>query len=246
MKRARDLYLVAAVTAAIAASGLFASPASATTWTLDTSNGCSGGCTTGPFGSVTVTDGAGTLHFSVTLAGSYQFVGGVDAFAFNLSGGPAISFSNFTPGTFSGSNTTAGNFSMDGFGKFMYGVTAPGSGGSSPDGQSLAFDVTASGGLTLADLVKDLQANGDPGNYYFAVDLCPVAVGASVCSKDGNISLTGYAAGGRITNGGGQGEVPLPAALPLFGSVFGGGYFFSKWRRRKCRSVAPNLQGQTA
>jgi hypothetical protein len=36
-----------------------------------------------------------------------------------------------------------------------------------------------------------------------------------------------------------SGPTPIPAALPLFGSVLGGGYLFSKWRRkRKAAAIA--------
>lgn len=225
MQRARGIYFAALMTAALGAVGLCPNSASATTWTLDASNGCNTGCTTGPFGQVTVTESSGTLHFIVSLFGTYNFVGGTDAFAFNLSGSPTVSFSNFLPNTFTASNTTAGNFAMDGFGKFMYGVTAPGNGGSSPDGQSLVFDVTAAGGLTLAGLIKSTDAGNI--NELFAADICPLA-------GCGN-GLTGFAGGGPSTTGGGggQNETPVPAALPLFGSVLGGGFLFSKWRRKR-------------
>ena len=73
-------------------------PASATTWLINKSNGCSGGCTTGPFGSVTVTDNsAGTLYFNLQLFGTYQFMGGDNIFAFNLTGLPAVTFGGFIP-----------------------------------------------------------------------------------------------------------------------------------------------------
>ncbi len=223
MQRARGIYFAALTTAALGAAGLCPNSASATTWTLDASNGCNTGCTTGPFGSVTVTASSGVLHFIVSLFGTYNFMGGTDTFAFSLNGSPTVAFSNFVPNTFTASNTTAGSFNMDGFGKFMYGVTAPGNGGSSPGGQSLVFDVTAAGGLTLADLIKSTTASNT--NELFAADICPLAG----CGE----GLTGFAGGGPSTGGGGAGGTPIPGALPLFGSVLGGGFLFSKWRKKR-------------
>jgi hypothetical protein len=41
----------------------------------------------------------------------------------------------------------------------------------------------------------------------------------------------------QVLGQGTQGETPIPAALPLFGSVFGGGYLFSKWRRKRKKAA---------
>lgn len=224
--------LSAGVLAMFAAVGT--AQASTMVWSLDESNGCGTGCTTGPFGTVSVSDDlANTLSFDVMLLGSYQFVGGSNAFAFSLTGGPTVAFANFDPafddqGTagvhddtgFQEGNTVAANFSMDGFGKFMYGIDAAGSGGGDPQGQSLAFDVTAVG-LTLASLIT----NGvEGGGYLFAADICP----AAGCG-DG---LTGYAGGGPEIPPGGPGIVPLPAALPLLGTALGAMGLIG-WRRRR-------------
>jgi len=215
-------------TAVFGLFALCANGANATTFTLDQSNGCNGGCNTGPFGSVNVTANSGTLHFIVTLFGTFNFLGGVDTFAFNLTGGPTVTFSNFTPNTFSASNTVAGNFAMDGFGKFMYGVTAPGSGGSSPGGQSLIFDVTdAAHDLTLASLTRSDVSGANTGQL-FAADICPLAG----CGQ----GLTGFAAGSSILNIGNEGTTPLPAALPLFATGLGGLGLLG-WRRKRKTAV---------
>jgi hypothetical protein len=226
----RALFAAAAIFGGVGAAALFASGANATTWSINESNGCGTGCTIGPFGTVEVTDdGAGTLSFNVQLLGTYNFMGGDNAFAFSLTGGPTISFSNFDPSdtvlpivapSFSAGNTVAADFSMDGFGKFMYGVDAAGSGGSSPNGQSLKFDITATG-LDIGDLAVSTKG------YLFAADICPLAG----CGT----GLTGYAAGGPIKPPGGDGGVvPLPPAIWLFASALAGlGLIGARRRRRR-------------
>ncbi len=198
------------------------------------------GC--GTTGQVSVTDnGTGTLAFQVSLFGTYQFVGGVDAFAFNLTNSPKITFANFAPAlapdSFTGSNTSAANVNLGSFGPFMYGVTAPGTG---PDGQSLDFDVTANGGLTLSDVLS--AGNGHLFGNTFAVHVCPVS--ATQCdSSDNGYAFTfiggGFTPAAAFTETS-LAETPIPAALPLFASVLGGGLLFAKWRRkRKVAAGAP-------
>jgi hypothetical protein len=187
-----------------------------------------GGCTpTGPAGQVAVTDiGTGTLSFQVTLFDTLQFVGGTDAFAFNLTVSPTITFSNFTPDTFTGSNTTAGNFTVGSVGPFLYGVTAPGSG---PDGQSFNFDLTATSGLTLLNVGEAFSSF----MRFFAADLCPVSAVATQCDTDATTggSVTFYAY--TLRGGSNSPEpTPLPAALPLFATGLGALGLLG-WRRKR-------------
>jgi hypothetical protein len=169
-----------------------------------TSDHCTGGCLTGQTngGSITVTDvGGGTLDFSVSLANGNQFInGGFDAsFGFNLSGIPSITYSAITPSanfTIPGGNPqSAGSLMMDGMGSFTNGLEGVGNGGSSPDGSSLSFAITASG-LTLASLTTNAQ-----GQIF----------GADIIS-----GTTGFTGG--IDASGGTTNVPEPASMLLLGA----------------------------
>ena len=88
--------LIVAVTAgmSISATALFATAANAYTMTsLLSATDCNISCSIVHNGQVAVTDnGTGTLTFQVTLFDNYQFVGGADAFAFNLTSSPSITF----------------------------------------------------------------------------------------------------------------------------------------------------------
>lgn len=235
---------VAAVSAAFGATALIAGVSNATTvqYSLNEANiGCGTPPCAGSYGTVSVTgnDGTGALSFIVTLASGYDFVNGADAFAFSLGRGSPLAA--ITPLTFTipsgspisnptdGGSQSAGATSMDGFGKFLFTVDLTGSGGGGPLVNTLSFSVTnAANDLVLSDIVQDLKANGTglgTGGYLFAADFCPT----TGCAN-GN---TGFTAGGPILGGGGQNEVPLPAALPMFASVLGGGIVFTRWRRKR-------------
>jgi hypothetical protein len=215
----RDFTVAMTATISIGATSV-GSAANASTITSPLTIPFCAGCSTA--GQVSVADnGTGTLTFQVSLSDTYQFVGGVNAFAFNLTMSPTITFTNLMPAPFAGGNTSAANLSVGGFGPFMYGVTAPGTG---PDGQSLGFDVTANGGLTLSDLI--FASNGHLFGNTFAVHICPVS--ADQCgSSDNNYAFTFI--GGGFT----PAPTPIPAALALFASVLGGGILIATWRRNK-------------
>jgi hypothetical protein len=148
--------------------------ARADTYTF-TSDHCTGTCGTLPFAQAIVTDqGGGDLHFSVSLLNAQSIIntGFPVSFAFNLSGGPTITYSNLTSGfsipnviptnqqvAGNGFATTSGNdpYHVDGTGYFMYGVLWGQQGGGAGFTGTLAFDVTAAG-LTLNSLIQN--ANG--------------------------------------------------------------------------------------
>jgi hypothetical protein len=222
---------------------LFAGNANAvtttTTYLISNTNTCNGGCTTGPFGTVTdvVDTTAVTSTITVSLASPYEFVGGANVFGFDLVGSPTIIFTNVGNGGSTGSFSattpqTAGSTTLDGFGKFEYTLDAAGNGGSSPQGNELVFTIN-----TTAALVSNSATSTT--NFLFALDLCP----STGCGQ----GLTGFAGGGPTCtfNCSSQNETPLPATLPLLASVLGGGFAFSKWRKRR-RAVGSNRQAVAA
>ena len=142
----------------------FAPTAKASSFTLNCPQG--GGTCNGNFGTVTLTQNGSNVDVSVTLFSPADFVttGSHHAFAFNITGSPAISVSGLTSGY-----TAGGASSNPGYGNYGYTIdcTGCGSGGSGPIGSSLSFTVAKSGGGTL--LVTDFATNS--GGYSFSADI---------------------------------------------------------------------------
>jgi len=153
----------------LALLGVLAGPAAlADTYSL-TVDHCSGGCGTGPFGTIDVTqDGANTVLVDVNLTSS-EFVstGFPGSFAFDLLGNPTISVTSLTSG-WSLLSTSAGSLHFDGFGKLDYALVCVicGNGGSNPFPGPVSFEVTAPG-LTPGSF-QDLSAGGSPSVYFVA------------------------------------------------------------------------------
>ena len=192
--------------ALLVAAAFAPSHASATTlqFTL-TADGCTGGCGTGPYGTITLDDseGANIVDVTVALNGPFSFVatGAGASLEFNLTGNPALTSANITditPGfAFAGPDPSGA------FGSFMYTVdcmvpSGCGSGGSSPNPGPLTFDVTLSG-ITLNSFIANA------GGWYFASD---------IIGPTGNTGLV--AAGGPDTPP--PPTVPEPASLTLLGT----------------------------
>jgi hypothetical protein len=140
--------------------------ASSITYTL-TQDGCSGGCGTAPYGSITLTDDttlANTVDVSETLISGDKLLttGNHNALTFNTDVTP-ITVTDLTTGyTFidSPSNNPP-------FGSFDFGITCSGCGpgASKPVGGTLAFDVTGPVGFSISDFVAN--SKGD----FFASDI---------------------------------------------------------------------------
>lgn len=127
----------------------------------------------GPFGSVSVTESAGSLIFTETLAAGFRIHDGNanhNAFAFSILGDPAVTVSNLTAG-FAAINLSAGsNASAPPFGDFFTAIdcTACGPGFGGGFSGPLSFTVSSSGALSLASLgFNTIGAN----NIFFTSDV---------------------------------------------------------------------------
>ncbi len=120
-----------------------------------TSDHCTGGCGTPPFGAVTLTQNGTTVDVDVDLFGVNQFVktGAADnqAFKFNATGVVLgdISVNQNNPGQTLAAQT--GAFNGDGTGNFSFGIacTTCGNGASNPFSTDIIFHVA---NATIADL----------------------------------------------------------------------------------------------
>lgn len=195
-------------------------PAPQTTYLL-TLNGCSSGCGTGPYGSVTVSQDAriaGALDFSVVLGAGYSFRHANDthhtAFGFDLAGNPQITMSSFSSSVFSRGND---NLSLSPFGVMEYSIGCASTGGltcasgaNANNPTTLAFVVTSqTGALTLSSLVAN------PDGYLFTVDAVNNGTCAG-CTSGSTGNLAAAAAASVVTND--TLATPEPATAALFGT----------------------------
>jgi hypothetical protein len=189
-------------------------------FTLD-QNGCSGsgGCGTGPFGTVSITDnGSGASAFvtvTETLAASEWYVGtgAGEALEFNVAG--AITITNLTPNFIIGPAPDKAST----FGTFLESVrcsTCQGGNASNPSGP-LSFNVGSATGVTTGSFIDNT------GLYFFASDIFGN-------NKTGNVA----AKGGVCTDCGGGttlGDSPEPLSMFLMGGGLLGVGIFGKFRR---------------
>jgi hypothetical protein len=141
--------------------------ASALSFSL-TEDGCTGGCGAGPYGTVEVVQGidANTVNFNVTLNAPNMFVstgGPHHAFAFNITGDPAVTIASLP----SGFEVGPAPDSSAPFGAFGYTIDCPGCGpgASNPKPGPLTFTVFSAGGLAPEDFVANA------GGFFFAADI---------------------------------------------------------------------------
>jgi len=139
-------------------------------------DGCSGGCGTGPYGTISLTQAGANVNVVVTLDPGYVFIktGAGDSIEFNASG----AITNVSTGF----SATTGTQSASTFGSFTEGVSCSGcgSGGSSPLPGPLSFTVD---GVTIADFGTNSDGNS------FAADIGEVVDGRVVAT--GNVGTTG-------------------------------------------------------
>jgi PEP-CTERM motif len=200
----------------LSAGLMFAStPAQADTFNF-TSDHCTGGCGTPPFGTVTLTQNGSDVVVVVDLNPGYQFIqtgsGDNQAFKFNATG---VVLGDITvQQTLAGETLVAatGAFNGDGTGNFVFGINCStcGTGGSNAFDTNITFRVASA---TIADLTA-----GNNLNIIFVADvLAPAAQGG----RTGPIDVTGPG-----------GEIPEPATLLLAGS---GLVSIGAWSRRRTR-----------
>jgi hypothetical protein len=135
-----------------------------------TSDHCTGGCGTPPFGTVSVTQAGANVNFVVTLNAGYSFVktGSADFMAFKFNGvGVAVGdivVAAHVPVLAAATGALNGN----GTGTFVFGIECPSCG----NGASGAFSAPISFTVNNATIADVTQPNAD-GNIFVADVLAP-------------------------------------------------------------------------
>jgi hypothetical protein len=235
-------------------------PALASTYTLtNCSNGL--GCGTGnDLGTITTTNITGGVDVSISLAAGEVMLGNFSpSVMFDLNNISLITYGGTYPsGTTTikgktvptgwtpapGDTQAKGTFNPDGIGTYNYGLTwngpnGDGNGAKNNAGTTLDFHVLGAG-ITTASFTTDTNPKPNPPGtpFYFAVDIAMGCTG--IGTKDISCANTGFA-GATLKNTGHDNPTPLPAALPLMGSVLGAGYLMSLFRRRRNGSASEPL-----
>ncbi len=163
IKRHYTTLAATAVVALLLLLTLGASRASATTVTYEfTSDHCSDGCGTPPFGEVVVTGVGTNVTVAVTLFDGSKFVatGAGDKYylKFNVSGVALADIINITPTSVQAYGP--GSFDGDGTGLFNFGITCPAclgtGGGNHQDGSTINFEIL---NASLSDFFANPQGN---------------------------------------------------------------------------------------
>jgi hypothetical protein len=190
-----------------------------TTYLLDSchvTNGCDGLTT---FGTITVTQNTTTsLSVVVSLDPGVSFHnGGQQSFDYNLSGSPTVIYTTLPTGTPPSVWTIlpGTSFTNDGAGTYTNALDCSPVSGSSCVTSLLSFAISSASALSI---IPNALGN------YFVADL-------TFLSSTGAV-LTGAIDSHTIVS-----PVPLPAALPLFGSALFGSGILGWWKRRRTAST---------
>ena len=156
-----------------------------------TSDHCTGGCGTPPFGTVTVTDNGTGVDITVSIAPNAWAITGAADFQLFKFNGTGISLADITVDqTFAGETLAAatGAFNGDGTGQFVFGIecTTCGNGNT-----GITSDIT----FHVADAtIADLTAANNLGNIFVA------DIFSNETGNTGPVDVT--AGGGNVPDGG--------------------------------------------
>jgi hypothetical protein len=171
------------------------SPAQAITFQL-TSDHCTGGCGTPPFGTVDVTQVGANVNIVVTLAAGYTYAqtGASDGQIFKFNG-TGVALGDITVGAHVPALAAAtGAFNGDGTGNFTFGINCP-SCGTGPTGFGGAISFTIANAT-----IAEVTGVNNLGNIFVADVLAP----------NGNTGPVDVTGGGT--------SVPEPGTLTLLGT----------------------------
>jgi len=190
---------------AIVAGVMVAAPAADALVVDFTSDHCTGGCGTPPFGTVTLLQNGGTVDVTVHLNSPNQFVktGSVDFLAFKFNAVDVVLGDITVDAHAPALTAVTGDFHGDGTGNFAFGISCPscGGGASTPFSNDIVFHFANA-------VIADLTHTNNLGNAFVA----------DIIGSTGNTGPVDVSQGGGI----GGSLIPEPATLLLLGSgLFG-------------------------